>query len=92
MQEQDVAQVGVLLRRYLERFQVAPVYDDDEIRHWLLSGAGDASKKGQDGEGIKGNAKQVTWCYVVEVIRTCLTRLSLFSTSFFCLDLRCLSR
>ncbi|KAL7412618.1 Myristoyl-CoA:protein N-myristoyltransferase, N-terminal domain-containing protein [Mrakia frigida] len=66
MEERDVAQVGVLLRRYLERFDVAPVYEDDEIRHWMLSGQGDASNKGQNGEGIKGNAKQVTWCYVVE--------------------------
>ena len=67
MEDKDVPEVGILLRRYLERFEVAPVYEDDEIRHWLLSGKGDDTKVGENGEGIKGNQKQVTWCYVVEV-------------------------
>ncbi|CED82593.1 n-myristoyl transferase [Phaffia rhodozyma] len=60
MEEKDLSQVGALLRRYLARFQVAPVYDDDELRHWLLSGKGVGEKVGGKRD------KQVTWAYVVE--------------------------
>lgn len=61
MEPRDLEQVGVLLRRYLERFKVAAVYEDEELAHWLLSGKG-------EGEKVNGKRnKQVTWAYVVEV-------------------------
>lgn len=53
-------QVGALLRRYLDRFDVAQAFrDDDEVEHWLLSGQG----KEVGGRRVE----QVVWAYVVEV-------------------------
>lgn len=62
MREDDVEQVGKLLRRYLERFEVAPIYTDEDIRYWLLSGRGEG-EAGANGR----REKQVVWAYVVEV-------------------------
>ncbi|KAK4396894.1 Glycylpeptide N-tetradecanoyltransferase 1 [Sesamum angolense] len=36
MELRDVPAVTRLLRNYLSRFVVAPVFDDDEVDHWLL--------------------------------------------------------
>ncbi|PWN27198.1 NMT-domain-containing protein [Jaminaea rosea] len=55
MEEKDVPAVGKLLRRYLRRFDVAPRFTDEEVKHVLLSGNG----------RLKGG-KQVVWTYVVE--------------------------
>lgn len=53
-------QVGALLRRYLDRFDVVQAFkDDDEVEHWFLSGQG----KEVSGRRIE----QVVWAYVVEV-------------------------
>ncbi|KAK0552946.1 glycylpeptide N-tetradecanoyltransferase [Tilletia horrida] len=58
MTEADLPSVGRLLRRYLRRYDLAPRFTDEEIRHILLSGRG-------SGE-VKERAGQVTWTYVVE--------------------------
>ncbi|CAO1632707.1 unnamed protein product [Jaminaea pallidilutea] len=56
MKESDVPQVGKLMRRYLRRFDVAPRFTDDEVRHILLSGS-----------AVTGDQRQrVVWTYVVE--------------------------
>lgn len=57
MTDADVPAVGKLMRRYLRRFDMAPRFSDDEIRHVLLSGNG------------SGGQQRVVWTYVVEVSR-----------------------
>ena len=52
MQDKDVPAVSDLLDRYSKRFQMAPVFDKDEIRHWLL----------KEDKGLE----QVVWAYVIE--------------------------
>lgn len=52
MQKRDVGAVLDLLERYLKRFAMAPVFDREEVEHWLLH---DDSA-----------AEQVIWSYVVE--------------------------
>jgi glycylpeptide N-tetradecanoyltransferase len=54
MQEKDVSDVQKLLERYLKRYEVAPAFDEEETRHWLLHDP----KKWEE---------QVVWSYVVEV-------------------------
>ncbi|TGZ85021.1 N-myristoyl transferase [Ascodesmis nigricans] len=49
----DLDQTHKLLTRYLNRFEMAPVMDRDEIEHWFLY------KPAQGKE-------RVVWCYVVE--------------------------
>ncbi|KAI8877033.1 N-myristoyl transferase [Backusella circina FSU 941] len=37
MEERDVPEVRVLLNKYLDRFDIAPVYETDEdVKHWIL--------------------------------------------------------
>lgn len=61
MEEKDVPEICDLYTRYMQRFGIAPVMDENEIKHYLLSGAGTGpSRKGRR-EG------QVVWSYVVEV-------------------------
>lgn len=55
MQDSDVAPVGKLLRRYLRRFDMAPRFSDEEVRHVMLSGNGGPGRQ------------KVVWTYVVEV-------------------------
>ncbi|KAI3437841.1 hypothetical protein D9Q98_000287 [Chlorella vulgaris] len=35
MEDRDVPQVTALLADYLQKFQIAPVLDEEEVRHWL---------------------------------------------------------
>ncbi|KAG9241919.1 acyl-CoA N-acyltransferase [Calycina marina] len=51
METRDLDAVTDLLKRYLDRFDMAPQYDKDEISHLMLH---------------KGDGEQVTWTYVVE--------------------------
>jgi hypothetical protein len=53
MEAKDLDAVTDLLKRYLSRFDMAPVYNKDEIEHLMLH------KKNQ--------GEQVIWSYVVEV-------------------------
>ncbi|CCX34146.1 Similar to Glycylpeptide N-tetradecanoyltransferase; acc. no. Q7S3C8 [Pyronema omphalodes CBS 100304] len=59
MQEKDVEAVTSLFSRYLERFEMAPIMNSDEVRHWFLgdSSNGDAGRKFGD---------RIVWAYVVE--------------------------
>jgi len=50
MESKDVDAVLDLLKRYLARFDMAPVFTKEEVTHWLLHKAGE----------------QVIWSYVVE--------------------------
>ena len=52
MQQKDVPAVLDLLERYLKRFDMAPIFERDEVEHWLL----------HDDTA----AEQVIWSYVVE--------------------------
>lgn len=54
MQLKDVDAVHGLLSRFLERYDIAPVYTHEEIRHWFVP----EMSEGDD---------QVVWAYVVEV-------------------------
>jgi hypothetical protein len=61
MTKSDVSQVEVLLRRYLERFDIIQTFGGEgEVEHWFTSG------RGTDIGGGK-REKQVVWAYVVEV-------------------------
>jgi glycylpeptide N-tetradecanoyltransferase len=53
MEEKDVQEVCKLLRTYLQKFDLAPIYSKDEVQHWFLH-------KGD-------NTTRVVWAYVVEV-------------------------
>ena len=53
MQEGDVKDVTTLLQAYHSKFDIAPVYSEEEVRHWFL-------QKGEDNN-------KVIWAYVVEV-------------------------
>lgn len=54
MEAKDIDAVLDLLKRYLAKFDVAPVFTREEVDHWLLH------KKDAPGE-------QVIWSYVIEV-------------------------
>lgn len=63
MEERDVKSVTSLLRAYLSRFEMAPIFDEHEVRHNFLFGKG-------SGQSVQGRRSgQVTWAYVVEVRR-----------------------
>ena len=53
MHRRDVDDVLSLLERYLERFDMAPNFDREEVAHWLL-------------HNDKISHEQVIWTYVVE--------------------------
>lgn len=62
MTQADVPSVGKLLRKYLRRFDIAPRFTDEEVRHVLLSGNGDG---GGEKQGA-GTRQRIVWTYVVE--------------------------
>ncbi|KAG6918147.1 hypothetical protein DXG01_016336 [Tephrocybe rancida] len=63
MEDRDVLQVADLFTRYMQRFNMAPVFDVDEVKHQFMSGVG----TGEVGDGGPGRrVGQVTWTYVVE--------------------------
>lgn len=66
MTDADVPSVGRLLRKYLRRFDMAPRFTDDEVRHILLSGAGGKGKQ------------KVVWTYVVETSEGRITDMASF--------------
>jgi len=62
MEERDVEQVTDLYKRYMDRFDMAPLMTAEEVRHNFLSG------KGTGEVDTPGREGQVLWVYVVEVI------------------------
>ncbi|TFK42493.1 N-myristoyl transferase [Crucibulum laeve] len=63
IEEKDVVAVSDLFSRYMKRFDMAPLFSVDEIRHQFMSGKG----RGSVGDGGPGRREgQVTWTYVVE--------------------------
>jgi glycylpeptide N-tetradecanoyltransferase len=53
MEATDVKAVTCLLKEYLAKFDLAPVYSEEEVRHWFLHSGDDETR--------------VIWAYVVEV-------------------------
>ncbi|KUJ23888.1 N-myristoyl transferase [Mollisia scopiformis] len=70
MEEKDIDGVLELLKSYLARFEMAPIFTRDEVEHWLLY------KKDSTDE-------QVIWSYVVEDPAT--NKITDFF-SFYCLE------
>ena len=70
MQPKDIEGIQSLLEKYLARFDMAPVYDRDEVEHWLL-------------DDDKSAGEQVIWTYVVEEPNT--HKITDFF-SFYCLE------
>jgi len=56
MEEGDVQSVAALLKEYLSKFDLAPVYSEEEVHHWFLH-KGDADAE-----------SRAVWTYVVEVL------------------------
>ena len=63
MEERDVSAVSELYRRYMERFDMIPLLEEDDVRHQFLSGRGKGERKASTGR----RQGQVVWTYVVEV-------------------------
>jgi glycylpeptide N-tetradecanoyltransferase len=55
MEAKDIDPVLDLLKRYLAKFDMAPVFTREEVDHWLL-------------HKIDATGEQVIWSYVIEVI------------------------
>ncbi|KAF8263388.1 N-myristoyl transferase [Lactarius quietus] len=62
MEERDVSAVAELFRRFMERFDMIPLFDEEDIRHQFLSGRGTGEREAPTGR----RAGQVVWAYVVE--------------------------
>ncbi|KAG0144600.1 hypothetical protein CROQUDRAFT_47084 [Cronartium quercuum f. sp. fusiforme G11] len=60
MTESDVPAVGILLRKYMSRYDLQPLLSDEEVRHNFISGRG----KGELVDGRRD--EQVTWSFVAE--------------------------
>lgn len=54
MTKKDVPAVHKLMKNYVNRFDMAPEWDEGEVAHWLLQPRGEGDE-------------QVVWSYVVEV-------------------------
>lgn len=63
MEETDVSAVAELYGRYMERFDMIPLLEEDEVRHQFLSGRGKGKREASTGR----RQGQVVWTYVVEV-------------------------
>jgi glycylpeptide N-tetradecanoyltransferase len=63
MEERDVSAVAELFRRYMERFDMIPLLEEEDIMHQFLSGRGRGEKEAPTGR----RSGQVVWTYVVEV-------------------------
>lgn len=57
MERKDLDAVTDLLKRYLANFDAAPVFNKEEVEHWLLH---------EDKEGVE----EVVWTYVVEDVES----------------------
>ena len=70
MQHKDVDAVSSLLKRYLDRFDMAPEFDRAEVEHWIL-------------HDENTTTEQVIWSYVIEDPST--KKITDFF-SFYCLE------
>ena len=70
MHHKDIPAVGSLLKRYLDRFDMAPEFEESEIEHWIL-------------HDEKTTTEQVIWSYVIEDPNT--KNITDFF-SFYCLE------
>ncbi|KAI0780696.1 N-myristoyl transferase [Trametes elegans] len=68
MEDRDVPQVTDLFSRYMRRFNMFPVMNEDEVRHQFLSGLG-IGPRGPNSWKTKREG-QVVWTYVVENPKT----------------------
>jgi glycylpeptide N-tetradecanoyltransferase len=73
MEERDVSAVAELYRRYMDRFDIVPLLEEDDVRHQFLSGRGRGEKETSTGR----RPGQVVWTYVVEA--SCLHHVSRLS-------------
>lgn len=64
MTKKDVPAVHKLMKSYVNRFDMAPEWDEDEVAHWLLQPRAEGDE-------------QVVWSYVVEVRETHTNKLPL---------------
>ncbi len=62
MEERDVSAVTELFRRYMARFDMAPLLEEEDVRHQFLSGRGRRESETSTGR----RQGQVVWAYVVE--------------------------
>lgn len=63
MEEGDVSAVAELYRRYMERFDLVALLEEEDIRHQFLSVRGTGETEASTGQRLG----QVVWAYVVEV-------------------------
>jgi glycylpeptide N-tetradecanoyltransferase len=63
MEERDVPAVTELYGRYMERFDMIPLLEEDDVLHQFLSGRGKGELEASTGR----RPGQVVWTYVVEV-------------------------
>jgi glycylpeptide N-tetradecanoyltransferase len=76
MEERDVSAVTELYRRYMERFDMVPLLEEEDVRHQFLSGRGIGEREASTGR----RPGQVVWTYVVEV-NSFITSLCLLSVT-----------
>jgi len=62
MEDRDVPAVTELFRRYMARFDMVPLLEEEDVRHQFLSGHGKGEKEATTGR----RQGQVVWTYVVE--------------------------
>jgi glycylpeptide N-tetradecanoyltransferase len=63
MEERDVSAVADLYKRYMGRFDMIPLLEEEDVQHQFLSGRG----KGERDASTGRRPGQVVWTYVVEV-------------------------
>ena len=71
MEDRDVSAVTELFKRYMARFDMVPLLEEEDVRHQFLSGRGKGEREASTGR----RQGQVVWAYVVEAS---------FSTTFLC--------
>lgn len=68
METKDIDAVLDLLKRYLSRYELAPVFTREEVEHWLVYRP-------------ESTTEQVMWSYVVEVSRSFLIMMALLKAT-----------
>ncbi|KAK9484618.1 acyl-CoA N-acyltransferase [Lipomyces starkeyi] len=75
MRRDDIGQVYDLLVAYLNKFELAPVFDKEELLHWLMHDYGTESVSNDEKD-----QNRVVWAYVVENADGVITDLVSFYT------------